>query len=186
MDGADWPRGRAIYDNHRISGLGARSWHLASRAPAQYIDPQCQCFVSWMLPLLPFPAHPHLLSLRAPSSPCPALTPRNSNCSTNFTLSSVMRSPTTSTLDLRTVRSITILTPCPPFPAYLPVPLQGCFSPCTSSQSGYSCESRFPSPPHPFRVSSASTLAPKDPCSIPEETCSCLEAQRLSLCWLPL
>lgn len=32
----------------------------------------------------------------------------------------------------------------PPFPSHFPVDLQGCFSSCTSFQSGYSCE--FPPP----------------------------------------
>ena len=73
----------------------------------------------------------------------------------------------------------------PPFSAHFPVALQGCFLLCTLFQSEYSCESHLKLPPsEPFRVSLASPSAPKDPCSIPEETFSCLEAQRSSLCWL--
>src|SRR6266702_7346239 len=75
-------------------------------------------------------------------------------------------------------------------PAHLPAALQGCFSSCTSSQSGSSCE--WPSPPTSspqapllFGISSASSPAPKDPCSALQGICSCSEAQRLSLCWLP-
>ena len=49
-----------------------------------------------------------------------------------------MPSPTTSTLELLTVRRTMII---PHFPADLPAAIQGCFSSCTSSQSGYSCES---------------------------------------------
>ena len=175
MLAADWPRGPSRIVTHRHSGCGA--WHFCF---GRLYWSFAQRFVGWMFP--PFP-YPHTLHhLPCASCRCHVRHWRWETAPVRPASPSVQECHFLQPLHWTCLRCS--VSPSAPLLLSLSVALQGCFSSCTSSQLGYSCEF----PPIPFRVALTaltSSSAPKDPCSIPEETYSCLEAQRSSLYWPP-